>query len=107
GSPGSSLLAIGSLVPVGPVSEPRLISVKAFRFDVSPSLSRLLAHVSKDSAPVANPSKPTRGGRVNHATIKLRLVRQGGFLPAYGERQVKGVTHRNPVWLFPDIGRDP
>ncbi len=42
--------------------------MKALRFDVSPSLSRLLAHVSNDSAPVANPSKPTRGGRVNHAT---------------------------------------
>ena len=32
------------------MSEPRLISVKALRFDVSASLSRLLAHVSKDSA---------------------------------------------------------
>ncbi len=42
--------------------------MKALRFDVSASLSRLLAHVGKDSTPVANPSKPTRGGRVNHAT---------------------------------------
>src|SRR5208282_5096226 len=67
-SPGSSLLAIGSLVPIGPVSEPRLISVRAPSFDDSRWLSRLLAHVGEDSTAVANPSKPTRGRRVNHAT---------------------------------------
>jgi len=45
-----------------------LISVKAPSFDDSRWLSRLLAHVGEDSTAVANPSKPTRGRRVNHAT---------------------------------------
>jgi len=70
-------------LPVGPASELRWIFAEGLsRFEVSPSLNRIAAHVNEDSTLVANPSRPTRGGRVNHATNKFRTFRQGGFLPA-------------------------